>query len=170
MDNLIPTRKSLLVTTGFLALWIEIAYPFGAMSAGLAEPFPSVERYFAEIFSAALPATAAFLFLSAILAGIALVLSACGTARMVESLAKVSLAMLLPVVLWATLFALDATNDHNFGLHIPAPAWVASPWVKVFGSSWGFVILPPLGLTAWVTMMFRETRKAKNLIAEGAPG
>lgn len=63
-------RRWLLLGAGFLALWIEVAYSFGAIFGGLDEPFPTVENYFHAVLDTSLSGTWLWFF---VLSGLAVV-------------------------------------------------------------------------------------------------
>lgn len=156
-------RRLLLLGVGFLALWIEVAYSFGALGAGLSEPFVNVERYFTEVWEVSLIGTVIFGVVMAILGVIGIILNAFGIVGAGESLAKVVIALFLPVVAWATLLAFNGTNDPAFSLHIPAPSWMSSSWIQILGTEWGFIVFPTLGMVGCVWMTFQSTLRAKQL-------
>lgn len=161
-------RQWLLLITGLVALWIEIAYTFGAAAGGLSEPFPNVERYFAEVWSISLLGTAFFGFALAILGVIGIILGAFGVVGASESLAKVSIALFLPIVAWATLLAFNGTNDPAFNLHVPAPDWMASPVIQVLGTGWGFIVFPSIGMAACIFLIVRANLRTAAQLGDMA--
>lgn len=160
----ILTPKSLLLTAGFLALWVEIAYSLGAVAGGLSEPFPNVEAYFKEVLDVSLVGGIFFLFVLAILAIAMIALRFLKAETLCESLAKAALAMFLPTVFWATMFAFDATNDSTLTLYEGAPpTWMASPWIRFFGRfEWLYALLLT-GLGIWVLLYWRDIAERQTV-------
>lgn len=146
-------HRTFYVTAGFAALWIELAYTFGALGASLTEPFVNVERYFIEVWETSLIGLGVGGIGFGLVGLAAFFLHSCGIDKACDTLSTVSLALFVPVLAWATFLALDATNAPTFNLHVPAPTWVSSSWVGLLGSPHGFYLLPLAGLLAWAWLM-----------------
>ncbi|MBC8066252.1 MAG: hypothetical protein H7Y17_15580 [Chlorobia bacterium] len=155
-----------MLVVGFVALWIESAYCFGAVFGGFDEPFPTVEDYFRAVGSTSIAGTCIWFFLLSGLAVIHYLLILCQRRPRWDELARTAILMFVPTVVWATIRTLSEANSAYLSLMTPAPAWMDHPLIHFFGSEWILLILFVTCLAHWawqLTAALKTTRVPKEL-------